>query len=241
DVPLHRSTANLGAAPVGMNTLRTGSLRTGSPLSASVTGRPRRFPYWQLALSALALLMVALVTVAFWRMPHGPYAEVLGAPGASPGSSAATATLHPVLVPAAASPVEALPTVAASAAPAPPQHPTGDEQPVAVADARPRATASGAESSNAREPAAPKPAPHAAVASKPVPSPSRPAPVKRVVEDDTEAPRRAPPPPPAPEAEATLPEAPVPSDADEVVFPVRTPAPSRPAPVLGANQSPILD
>jgi hypothetical protein len=36
-------------------------------------------------------------------------------------------------------------------------------------------------------------------------------------------------------------EAAVPGDADEVVFPMRGPAPSRPAPTLGANQSPILD
>jgi hypothetical protein len=121
DLPYHRSSsANLGSS----------QLRTGSPLSASVSRRPRRLPIWQVGLSGLALLMLALASVAYWRMPTAPYAEMpvgVAAAARAAASSAATASAAPS---AAAAPSGTLPpsnavpvnspasTAAASTAPA---------------------------------------------------------------------------------------------------------------------------
>jgi serine/threonine-protein kinase len=261
EVPLQqRNTASLGAPSFGQGTLRTGlpgtgslgtgSLRTGSPLSTSFTGRPRPFPYWQLGLSALALLMVALASVAYFRMPTAPYAEDLAGTGleAARATSAAAVGVAPA---AASGRMDVSPPGphAAGVAEAPASQPLAESAPAAAdrfADApkareqlpaeapspqpgpAPRAVAATAASPRA---AAPKALPRPP-ASKPGPS--------RPTADDTDARRRA----SAPESEqpeTVEPEAVVPGDADEVVFPVRAPAPSRPATILGANQSPILD
>jgi hypothetical protein len=68
-------------------------------------------------------------------------------------------------------------------------------------------------------------------------APSRAAAPRRAATSADEAPRQPPPEGDVPEVAA----APLDDDDDEVIFPVRAPSPSRPAPVLGANQSPILD
>jgi eukaryotic-like serine/threonine-protein kinase len=277
DVPLQRNTASLGAPSFGLGTLRTGapasggfgslgmggsgtgslgmggsgsgSLRTGSPLSASFTGRSRPFPYWQLGLSALALVMLALASVAYFRMPTAPYAEGLAPAAAARGTSA---------VPASVGAAPSLPGGAAAAAGSgrfearPPGHPPGVAEALAAqppspvlaepspAAAEPPADAPMARAQLGAETSSPQPRPAPRAVSSPAPRPlprppvSKPAP-SRPIPDETEALRRVSPP------EADEPAAALPGDADEVVFPVRAPAPSRPAPILGANQSPILD
>lgn len=277
DAPLQqRNTASLGAPSFGHGTLRTGllgtgslgtgplgtgSLRTGSPLSASFTGRSRPFPYWQLGLSALALLMVALASVAYLRMPTAPYAEDLGGTGlgavratsaAGAGAAAPAAPLPGVDAPAAAfgrvdavSPPGPHPGVAESpssqpradsepsAAGKPADAPAPREQPMVEASSQQRRSAPPAAAATAPSPKAPAPK------ALPRPAASKPAP-SRSTPDDTDARRRV----ASSESEQPdtgEPEAVVPGDADEVVFPVRAPAPSRPATILGANQSPILD
>jgi len=271
DLPLQRNTASLGAPSFGQGTLRTGSLgtgslgsgslgsgslgtgslgtgpsgtgslRTGSPLSASFAGRSGPFPYWQLGLSALALSMLALASVAYWRMPTAPYAEGLGAAratsAAAAGVVAPAAPLPGVAAPAATSgrvamgPPGSHPGVAEPPAGQPASQPLAEPADAPTAPEQLRAEPSSQQQKPAPRAAAPTAQPPRAlpraVASKP--APNRPSP------GDADAARRAALP------ETDEPEAAVPGDADEVVFPVRAPAPSRPAPILGANQSPILD
>ena len=208
EAPVHRNTASLGSTP----------FRTGSALAASV-GRRRRPPLWPLALAAVALTLMALVVVAYRRMPSTtPYAAV---PAALP---------TPV--------VQLPPAPLAPAAPVEPSsagtHPVGPTTVVAAARPAPSLPASAAGASELR----PRPA------QRPVPRPSSRA------ESDSVAAARAEAAPPAPpprrrsevqSVQAARDEVPLPAsdEDDEIVFPVRTPA--RPAAVLGANQSPILD
>ena len=272
ELPQHRSTANLGVAPLGMGTLRpgslqtgqiyngqmytgqlhtgqlrTGSLYTGSPLSASVSGRPRRFPYWQLGLTALALSMLMAATLAYWRVPGAPYAEGMSPAATSPVAPAATtAALPPAGLPPAGLSHSASALQPAAPAVPPPERAAGDVVDVASGVASP-STGSPPDARVAPVPSTTRGAPAVSparsapprAASPPVPT--RPAPVRRsAAEDEAPAPRKAPP-PAEPEAAAEPPAMPEPGDADEVVFPRRAPSPSRPTPVLGANQAPILD
>jgi len=199
--PLHRSTASLGASP----------FRTGSALAASVGRHRRRAPLWPLALAAVALTLMALVVVAYRKMPSTPFAAV-------PAALTAPPIMDPPVVTPKTSPNEprrenALPeghaTVVAAARPSAPVSAEGGEP-------RPR----------------PAPRPVARPVSRveterAAPAPARPA-----------QPRRSTAPESPPRAADELPPSAADED-DEIVFPVR--APSRPAAVLGANQSPILD
>jgi serine/threonine protein kinase len=263
DVPLQqRNTANLGSPSFGQGTLRTGSLgtgslgtgslRTGSPLSASFTGRSRAFPYWQLGLSALALLMVALASVAYFRMPTAPYAEDLAGTGL--GAARATSAAAVGVAPAAASGrIDVSPPGPhAGVAESPASQPLAESAPVAAdrpdaPSAREQLPAEAPSPQQRPAPravaatASPRAASPRASAPKALPRPpaSKPAP-SRPTPDGTDA-RRPASASESEQPETDEPEAAVPGDADEVVFPVRAPAPSRPATILGANQSPILD
>jgi serine/threonine-protein kinase len=233
---LQRNTASPGVPPLSTSTLRTaalgpGSLRTGSPLSASVTGRPRRFPRWQLGLSALAFVMLALASITYWRMPTGPYAEGLVPATSARGATEALASA--ARGPAAAFPPQPRPASAAATVPAAASQRSGEPSP----SPSPPADAPPARAHVAVETSRPTPAPKA---SAPKAGPAKEAPSQlapsRPRAGEAYVARRASPPSEA----AVLPDV-VPGDADEVLFPVRAPAPSRPAPILGANQSPILD
>jgi eukaryotic-like serine/threonine-protein kinase len=236
DAPLNRSTASLGSGP----------MRTGSALSASVSKSSRRTPLWQLGLSAFALLMVALVVVAYSRMPRlqtrdgqpqdgrpqdGPNAhpaaagEPLARGGFAVGSrlagqeapaSVATSPLSPSPAPASAPPAPA-----GSASPAPAASGPGAAAAPPVAANKPAATRSAAARRRTREVAAEPPEPKSAPG-------------------ETRAPVAAKPAGQAEGASTVAGSDEGPAD-DEIVFPVRLPAPARPATMLGANQSPILD
>jgi serine/threonine-protein kinase len=203
EAPMHRSTASLGATP----------FRTGSALAASV-GRRRRPPLWPLALAAVALTLMALVVVAYRRMPSTPYAAV---PAVLP---APVVQLPPPVVPAALpapaepAPVEARPTgpttVVAAARPAPLPEPA-----VSAPRSAPRPSARPVARAESDAPAAARVAAGSA----------RPVQPRRRTEIES--------------APAAADEAAPADQDDEIVFPVRNPP--RPAAVLGANQSPILD
>jgi serine/threonine-protein kinase len=196
--PLSRSTPALGSAPArGASTLS----------SASVPRRRQRAPLWPLSLAALALMLLALVVVAYWRMPVAPYAGII--PSEQPNALRPAPNPTPHAVPSRTEDDRA-----AFREPVAPPHPEVSDapaEPVGVAAVAPPSTPRrrAAEERPARAPAA---------------SPARP-------------PRPAPPARPA----APAPNAAVDDDADEDIFPVRPPAPARHTPVLGANQSPILD
>jgi serine/threonine protein kinase len=262
---------------------------TGSALASSVARHPRRLSRWQIGLSGVALLMLTLATVVYWRMPVASHVEVpphiaaaaraaaaatLTAPSASgqaPSSPSSRATLPAAdPPPAALSPAALSPAALSSAASASP--------PVELLGSTPSAGAEGlvegqrapaprddgrelaAQTSQRREAASPAgkappsrsaaPAVHSSGAGSSAAASSAGASGARAKAtaasatggrrasatpaDERES-RPAPSPPPA---SVEAPERP---DDDEVVFPVRAPAQSRPAPVLGANQSPILD
>jgi serine/threonine protein kinase len=263
DVPYSRSTANLWPS----------QLRTGSPLSSSVSRPPRRLPKWQIGLSALALLMLTLATVAYWRMPVASYAEVppdiaaaaraaaaaARAPGQSapPGASAAVPPGGP-LAPTPSSRPGAAPAGLDQPASSVAAHAADDEgQPVegrtgsgpgdrgelAVETSSLRGAPSRAGKPPSRAPAT------AATSSVPVTSAGvssarRKAPAASATSGGRTAPATpadepASQPAPSPPPESV--EAPEPPNDEEVIAPVRAPAQSRPTPVLGANQSPILD
>jgi serine/threonine protein kinase len=234
DLPFHRNTANLGSTP----------LRTGSPLSASVHRRPRRLPIWQLGLSAAAVLMLALAIVVYWRMPTTPYAEVpldvVAAGRAAPSgpvppavsSEAISSGVEPARQ-AAGSPRAAMAPAPAGAAGETAPGGEGrrggqrvDEQRVVTETSSLRDAPARAAKVPKAQPAKAQTTPDRAAST----VPSRAAAPRRAPPDADEAPHQ---PPPEVAAE--------PFDDDEVIFPVRAPSPSRPAPVLGANQSPILD
>lgn len=209
---MHRSTASLGS----------GSFRTGAALETSV-GRRRRPPLWPLALAAVALTLMALGVVAYRRMPATPYAAV---PAAQPATV-----------------VQLSPPVAAAAAPEPVESVRVESRPVGpttvVAAARPAVVPSEtiASSPPSRAPSEARPRPpqrpvaHAesdtAVLARAEPAPVRPAQPRRRAESASLS-----------GAADEIP-SPAADEDDEIVFPVRTPP--RPAAVLGANQSPILD
>lgn len=209
--PLHRNTASMGATP----------MRTGAALAASV-GRPRRPPLWPLALSAVALMLVALVVVAYRRMPSTPYTAVPAQLAPAIPHPVDVAPAAPVVAPVAPSPGPREPTtVVAAARPSPPASPEHDVAELR-APARPtRPVARPAET-------------HAAPRS---PEAQRSAPEARSAEPRVAETRRRAPEPAAPAADEVP--APVRDEDDEIVFPVRPP--TRRAAVLGANQSPILD
>jgi hypothetical protein len=242
DVPFHRSTANLGSTP----------LRTGSPLSASVNRRPRRLPIWQLGLSALAVLMLALAIVVYWRMPTTPYAEV--PPDVVAAARAAVSAQAPPVMPpeSASSGVESARPAAESPSTPMAAAPVGnageaapgvegrrgeqrvDEQKVVMEEASTVHDAPAGASKGAK----PQPVKSQTMADRAASkalAPSRAAPPPRAATSAEEARRQPPPEGDAPDVAEPF------DDDDEVIFPVRAPSPSRPAPVLGANQSPILD
>jgi serine/threonine protein kinase len=208
DVPFHRNTANLGSSPI----------RTGSPLSASVSRSVRRAPLWPLGVAAVSLMLLAIGVVAYWRMPSSPFGTAL-----RPDETAR--------LPAPAAAV-------AGAVPTPPR-------PVAPAQESPRVSV---ETSSLREAtAAARPdlverqpsTPATARAAPNRPNATRPRRPAELAEARPPAPSGAVPPPAA--APSAPVEASAPADEDEIVFPVRAPASTRPSPALGANQSPILD
>jgi serine/threonine protein kinase len=234
DVPFSRNTANLGSS----------SLRTGSPLSANVSKRPRRFPLWQLGLSALALLMLAVTTVAYRRMPSTPYVDV---PAVALRSDVAASRVG---VSAAAPPGHggrAAPLDERLDEPRADVQRRPDDRGVSVetsslreAPARiveaPSAEAPRAQSTPASTPPTPAPPARASAAPSRAPAPTRASAPRRSsapAADERPIARHTPAPEPPEESEPVI--------DDEVVFPVRPPTPSRPSPVLGANQSPILD
>jgi eukaryotic-like serine/threonine-protein kinase len=246
DLPYHRNTANLGSSPV----------RTGSPLSATVTRRPQRLPIWQLALSALALVMLALASVAYWRMPTAPYAEVPFGVAAAARAAASSAAVSSAAVPPASAPGGASLPGSSGVAPsagreAPPvadrrNDKLADDQRVAVRTSSLRPAASPASKT---PPARAVAGAHSADSSSAGWSPAANSPAanspaaNKVTQPRASNGAGRPPVATADEHRATryAPASAEPSDDDEVVFPVRAPTPSRPTPVLGANQSPILD
>jgi serine/threonine protein kinase len=222
DTPVHRNTANLGASP----------LRTGSPLSASVSHPGPRAPLWPLAVAALSLMLLAIGVVAYWKLPANPFA------GVSPVEAARVATQNaPESTPTAVRNLTPSARVAGAA-------------PGTSAAELPRVSVEASASSEA-----PRSGSGAAASQRSLPPPeanraatSRPnaARTRRATE--------------APEARASgsgstaaasvsgaspgatpTDEVPTPGEDDEIIFPVRVPAPGRTAPTLGANQSPILD
>ena len=213
--PLHRTTSSFGTTP----------LRTGSALATSVQ-RSRRPPAWPIALAAVALTLVALLAVAYRRLPWLP-------------SAAAPAPLPPV--PALDTrPAESGPSRPAqlAAAPVPDAVPEGPRTVVAAARPLEASLHDAAESrvravsrSSERPPSRPDGAraERGELARGEVAAPRPSAPHRPLAASNPATPR------PAADDVPT----PVQDDEDEIVFPVRTPA--RPATVLGANQSPILD
>lgn len=236
DVPLNRSTANLGSLP----------LRTGSPLTASVNRRPRRLSIWPLGLSALALLMMALAVVVYWRMPTTPYSEVpesVAAAARAAVSSRASPGVSPLAVTTGVQPATAAAT-AAAASPARGEAGQGGEdrngerradgQRIVVETSSlrdgPASRGARAQPVTARAPTAERAPPSKA------PAPGRAVPGRAETRADAvPAPRQS------PHADDARAGAGAVGDDDEVIFPVRAPSPSRSSPVLGANQSPILD
>jgi serine/threonine-protein kinase len=227
DTPLNRGTANLGSSPV----------RTGSPLSASVSKSSRRIPLWQLGLSAFALLMLSLVVVAYWRMPFGPYSHLRSASSLPPGASqSALQTTGHTAPPSVSSPAAPAPGVAAT------ETARLDMAPASASPAGDVARSQPAEA--APPPASGKPVSRAPAARRRVreagndgsASKSETVAEKKQAEEKRAAEaERAAAPERAPASEAN-------EDADdEIFFPAREPAPARPATMLGANQSPILD
>jgi eukaryotic-like serine/threonine-protein kinase len=207
DAPFHRNTANLGSP-----------MRTGSPLSASVSGQARRGTLWPLAVAALSLMLLAIVVVAYWRMPTSPFATALRPDETVP-------------LPAPSAPVTgAVSTAPRTVAPAPEAArvsvETSSLREASNAAARPDVVeraltplATGKAASNRAGGARPR-------------RPAEVAEARAVTPAAAVAPATV----PAPPVEAAAP-----ADDDEIIFPVRTPAPTRPSPTLGANQSPILD
>ena len=201
--PLSRSTPALGSAPS----------RAASTLSsASVPRRRQRAPLWPLSLAALALMLLALVVVAYWRMPVAPYAGIPSEqPNALRPAPSATTNLprsgEPTL------PIRAESERTAHREPVAPPHPeaTALVDPVVAAPVAPSAVHRRAP--DERSPRAAVTPPRPSASARPA-APARPAPAPNAATDD---------------------------DADEDIFPVRPPAPARHTPVLGANQSPILD
>jgi serine/threonine protein kinase len=241
DLPLHHNlnrSANLRSTP----------LRTGSPLSASIHGRPPRLPIWQLGLSALAVLMLALAIVVYWRMPSTPYAEV-PPDVAVAARAAASAHVSPAVASQAVSSavpparnVAGSPSAPMAAAPASEAAPALDgprgeqrldEQRPAKETASLREATAGASKTATAQPARAQ-ANSADRAANKASVPSRAIAPRRTATSTEEAAREPPPAADAPEVADAF-------DDDEVIFPVRAPSPSRPSPVLGANQSPILD
>jgi eukaryotic-like serine/threonine-protein kinase len=214
--PLHRNTASMGSTP----------FRTSSALS--VGRQRRRAPLWPLALAAVALTLMALAVVAYRRMPSTPFAAVpapLPAPRAAElGAPVPTsAEAEQTRVAARSDPPT---TVVVAARPAPP----ASGSPARTAASSGRSNPAEAHEAGARPPQ--RSAVHPVVRA----APERAAPER--ASTDTRAavvpPRHRPPPEPSDEVPP-----PATDDDDEIVFPVRTPP--RPAAVLGANQSPILD
>jgi serine/threonine-protein kinase len=216
--PLNRSTPALGSAPS----------RAASTLSsASVPRRRQRAPLWPLSLAALALMLLALVVVAYWRMPFAPYAGIT--------STEQPNALRPAPSPAANLPRSgepALPIRAEESAalrepvsPLPPDVSEDVGEPVAAAPAEP--------SPPRRKALEERPArPSSAAPSRPSASARPAAPQRSVAPPSSVVPRNS----VVPRINAA-----VGDDDDEDIFPVRPPAPARHTPVLGANQSPILD
>jgi serine/threonine-protein kinase len=235
DVPFNRNTQSLGSSP----------LRTGSPLSTNVSKRPRRFPFWQLGLTALALLMLAVITVAYQRMPSTPYVEVpavalrsdLAAPRAGvstpkqPGNSERAAPGDERLDQPRADVQRRADDPGVSV-----QTSSLREAPARLG-AEPSAAAPSAQNTPSTTPPSPAPPARASAGPSKAPAPSRASAPRRssapAAADERPVARHT----PSPE----VPEEREPVDDDEIVFPVRPPTPSRPSPVLGANQSPILD
>jgi serine/threonine protein kinase len=234
DVPFNRNTQSLGSSP----------LRTGSPLSTNVSKRPRRFPFWQLGLSALALLMLAVITVAYQRMPSTPYVEVpavalrseLPAPRAGvsapqqPGNSRRAAPGDERLDEPRSDVRRRVDDPGVSV-----QTSSLREAPAARGTEQSAAAPSGEKTPSATPPSAAPPARASAAPSK-APAPARASAPRRSsapAADERPVARHTPSPEVAEESE--------PVDDEEIVFPVRPPTPARSSPVLGANQSPILD
>jgi serine/threonine protein kinase len=244
EAPLNRNTASLGSSPV----------RTAPPLSASVSRPSRKAPLWQLGLSAFALLMLSLVVVAYWRMPAAtrplstsaasPDQSSAGAEGPRGAGSPAAGSVAGLSQPSSASnAVTASPAPAAAQAPAAPAPP-----PMGLA-------AGAAERPSSAASAAVGPVPAAAESPTVVnrPAPTRSAGARRRARDDA---AESPPPRGEVEAEkARVPEtsqppersnrpnepAPRADEDDDISFSERPSAKARPATMLGANQSPILD
>jgi eukaryotic-like serine/threonine-protein kinase len=243
----YRQTASLGPS----------QFHTGSPLSTSVMRQPRRLPFWQLGLSALALLTVALASLSYLRMPTARRVEIPASVAAAARAAASSFSSSSERLGTEPPSAVGLPPSSGSAALPPtasaPPSPVGKEE-LAV----PRAQDPDPGSSTPSSGEAPAPAPSVAVsaplapappAGKPLPAPAVSAqtpelPAKAVPRPLTTARRAAVPVEERVASRAVAPRAPEPVEApradDEVVFPVRSQPPAR-SPVLGANQSPILD
>jgi eukaryotic-like serine/threonine-protein kinase len=223
DVPFHRSTANLGSP-----------IRTGSPLSTSVSRQARHAPLWPLGVAAVSLMLLAIGVVAYWRMPSNPFAAA--APPsetgrlAAPVAAASAVQSAPAPLAAAQEPRVSVETSSLREASNAAARPGGVERP-----ALPVATSKAAsDRSSAPRPHRPPEWPSEFAEARP----PRPAASSRSASGSAAASgaaaRAASPSPPPVEPAA-------PTEDDEIIFPVRAPTSSRPSPTLGANQSPILD